>query len=286
MEWTIYLATFPNGKVYVGQTRRPLCLRKANHRCRGKNPKTAFHFAIRKYGFESIIWTILERCSSAYETEEIERKWIQKFNSYNRDKGYNETLGGESCFLMTEEAKQKMKWSDEKKERLRPSIRERANKPENKQRLSETNKIIWTKEKRKEHSKVIPNKLSVMDNLGNKFDSLTDLAIFYGIKTGCVSGIFHLKTIFNKKYALRIWKIDDIPKMMVILEVYGKLYINAVSAAKEAGVSDKQILNIANKKTSKSKIEARWIKVVGVTSDENIRILILNSLRGLTWLST
>jgi hypothetical protein len=71
----IYKASFPNGKVYVGQT--------------------AFHRAIKKYGVDSIAWKIIDTAQSIEELNEREIHWIKALNSFAPNKhGYNMTLGG------------------------------------------------------------------------------------------------------------------------------------------------------------------------------------------------
>lgn len=96
----IYCATFKNGKKYIGQTMQTLQERISQHKYNSitKKDNYIFHKAIRKYGFESIEWSILE--NNIFSKEELNEKeifWIKKENTYYKNKnsnGYNMTKGG------------------------------------------------------------------------------------------------------------------------------------------------------------------------------------------------
>jgi group I intron endonuclease len=89
----IYLAKSPSNKIYIGCTSRTLSERKKSHKSRSKNPKCAFHYAIQKYGFDSISWDIIDRAETFKQMLDKEIFYIDKYNTYNV--GYNSTLGGE-----------------------------------------------------------------------------------------------------------------------------------------------------------------------------------------------
>lgn len=124
----IYMATNTyNGKSYIGQTIKKLHRRKIQHKyASGKgNSRSAFHSAIRKYGWSSFEWSIICKCSSIKEMNEMETFYIKEVNTLS-PMGYNLTYGGDnSCgYKLTEEHKQKAriahlgcKETDETKER-------------------------------------------------------------------------------------------------------------------------------------------------------------------------
>lgn len=90
----VYIAKFPNGKIYVGATTQTLSRRKSDHASAAKaGVRNKFYNAIRKHGFESISWEI----HSVHETTALmfsaERALIAEFNA--QIKGYNTTIGGE-----------------------------------------------------------------------------------------------------------------------------------------------------------------------------------------------
>lgn len=98
--WIIYRYTFPNGKMYVGKSKRSLPRRQGTDFNRYKNC-TALWCAIQKYGVDSIEQDILiddymaDEDASRLEQEFIElyRTNINRYNSPKR--GYNLTDGGE-----------------------------------------------------------------------------------------------------------------------------------------------------------------------------------------------
>ena len=95
----IYKATFPNGKVYIGQTTQTLENRKYQHRrdAIDLNRKSPFFFAIRKYGWENIKWEVVEE--GEFTVEELDDKeiyYISFYHSCVKDEncnGYNVLKG-------------------------------------------------------------------------------------------------------------------------------------------------------------------------------------------------
>lgn len=79
-----------NGKTYIGQSKNPE-RRFREHSLNLKN--SVISTAINKYGKDNFSLEIIERNINNYN--EREAYWIQYYNSFNRDFGYNRTLGGE-----------------------------------------------------------------------------------------------------------------------------------------------------------------------------------------------
>ena len=93
----IYLITNPiNGKVYVGQT-LDYKKRMNGHKYSGKNPKHYFCNAIRKYGWENFTKEILIDEVPEEDLDNLEINYIAFYDSFNREKGYNGTKGGEGA---------------------------------------------------------------------------------------------------------------------------------------------------------------------------------------------
>lgn len=96
----IYKILFPNGKVYVGQT-KDFQERQKQHYTTSLNTniKLPVYNAIRKYGWENLQWEIIDECKTQAELNEKEKYWISFYHSYCKDKkhnnGYNATIGGE-----------------------------------------------------------------------------------------------------------------------------------------------------------------------------------------------
>lgn len=110
-----------NGKVYIGQTTKTLQERRYRHESESLNGlrKTVkFHNALLKYGFDAFEWEVIKECSSQEELDYYEDYYINKFNTLDRDKGYNLKHGGKLGGCYSEEAKRhmgeatKLKWQD------------------------------------------------------------------------------------------------------------------------------------------------------------------------------
>ena len=140
-----------NGKVYIGIT-----MQEPEQRwgINGVNYKSSPHFyaAIQKYGWNNFEHNILFKNLTKEEACKKEQELIKKFNSMNRDFGYNSTSGGET-FVMSEEIKQKISQamkgnknglghpcSEEKKKKISEAQKGRHLTEEHKQKLSEAAK--------------------------------------------------------------------------------------------------------------------------------------------------
>lgn len=80
-------------KSYIGQTRKSLAKRIADHKYSAYNrPCGQFHQAIRNYGLENFDAVILYR---THDFDELNRAEVQLIAEYNtRKNGYNTTPGG------------------------------------------------------------------------------------------------------------------------------------------------------------------------------------------------
>lgn len=102
-----------NSKVYIGQTIAKLSERISGHyadskRDRNKKRKTKISLAISKYGFENFIFEIIATASSQDELNELEKTYIQIYNSNIDDFGYNLLSGGNQGGKHSEETKLKI----------------------------------------------------------------------------------------------------------------------------------------------------------------------------------
>lgn len=89
----IYKATNKkNGKIYIGQTIRPLKTRIA---CHFISNIGLFSRALRKYGTDGFDFEIIEKCLSKEELNQREIYWISFFGCVSPC-GYNLTQGGEN----------------------------------------------------------------------------------------------------------------------------------------------------------------------------------------------
>ena len=86
-----------NGKVYIGQSIRPIEQRFQRHINDAVNNILDTHFAraIRKYGKENFYIELVETCNNQTELNLREQYWIRKYDSINN--GYNETDATSKC---------------------------------------------------------------------------------------------------------------------------------------------------------------------------------------------
>lgn len=107
----IYKYTFPNGKVYIGQTINPRS-RKSQHLCKSTGARNvAFWRAYEKYG--SVEYEEIEHVAEysrdvlCDKLNDLEQKYIAEYKSTNPKYGYNLTSGGK-VFIVTEEGRKHM----------------------------------------------------------------------------------------------------------------------------------------------------------------------------------
>lgn len=95
--WTVYKHTAPNGKVYIGITGQKPKYRWDNGN--GYKENKHFYSAIRKYHWENFKHDILETGLTKEQACAKEFELIAKYDSNNREKGYNNSKGGECSAL-------------------------------------------------------------------------------------------------------------------------------------------------------------------------------------------
>jgi len=144
----IYCISFPNGKIYIGQTTKLVEKRIKEHIIVSKtDAQYLLSKAIRKYGENSIEYKAIDNACNRDELNQLEIQYIIFYNThYLKGHGYNMTDGGEgvSGYIHTEEAKKLMS-SKSKLYFSNSSIRHAKSievkkyfeNPENKLRLSE-----------------------------------------------------------------------------------------------------------------------------------------------------
>lgn len=82
-----------NGKKYIGITTNSFAERYPHGIRAHHNPH--LRKSVKKYGQENFTVKLLERNIEDIETLcELEMKYIQKYDTYNKEKGYNKSLGG------------------------------------------------------------------------------------------------------------------------------------------------------------------------------------------------
>ncbi len=122
----IYKATNKiNQKVYIGKTTHGLEKRRKRHEDNSLNSKlnNYFYKAMRKHGFDSFKWEIIDRANTEKELNILEQFYIADY----KEKGqvYNLTNGGDgiSGFVFSEESKRKMSKAHKGKKQTKESKR-------------------------------------------------------------------------------------------------------------------------------------------------------------------
>ena len=105
-EYCVYIHIFPNGKVYVGQTKRKPEYRFNNGE--GYKGCKYVYSAIKKYGWENIEHKIIKDNLSEEEANYWEDYYISEYKSQDRAYGYNLRSGGTSGYKYSLEVRQKL----------------------------------------------------------------------------------------------------------------------------------------------------------------------------------
>lgn len=95
--WIYKITNNINGKVYIGQTIKPIKERFHRHITDAMTNKLDTHFAraIRKYGPDNFIIETIDTASNQKELTEKEYYWIKYYNAVKE--GYNETEAEYKC---------------------------------------------------------------------------------------------------------------------------------------------------------------------------------------------
>lgn len=136
-----------NGKIYIGQTKRPLTARWRDH-CKKQNKSGFLKNAIAKYGSKNFTISVISRCSSLEEMNSRERAYINLFKS-RYPSGYNLSSGGSDFF----------KHSDVTKHKLRQANLGKKVKKNTKEKISVS---------LKKHTKTLKHRLNISSALKNK----------------------------------------------------------------------------------------------------------------------
>lgn len=104
--YKLYKHTSPSGKVYFGITKQDL-----NQRWKygsGYKDNVYFWRAIQKYGWNNFSHELIRDGLTREDAEALEIEYIGKYDSTNRDKGYNRALGGHLLPTISDETRKRM----------------------------------------------------------------------------------------------------------------------------------------------------------------------------------
>lgn len=106
--------------MYVGQTKN-FVARKANHLYAArKGNERPLYRAIRKYGEDAFEFSILEECDD-HLINERETYWVSHYGSFNPEKGYNLTSGGNQYSIHSPETKKRISDSIKRRNAIAPA---------------------------------------------------------------------------------------------------------------------------------------------------------------------
>lgn len=114
------IANLVNGKVYIGQTvQKNPKLRWYDHQAKArKGVNQPLFNAINKYGVYKFSWEVIDSATSLEELNELEKQYVEKYNSIN--KGYNiREAGGNK--LHNSASIEKMRVSQKKRHQEKPA---------------------------------------------------------------------------------------------------------------------------------------------------------------------
>lgn len=98
MHYIYVITNLINKKVYIGQSKKPT-RRFSEHKAAARNnkPMQQIHYAIIKHGIKNFTFTVIFGCKTIDDTNWAERYFIRKYNSLDRNNGYNLHIGGYYC---------------------------------------------------------------------------------------------------------------------------------------------------------------------------------------------
>ena len=238
--YTIYMHTCPNGKIYIGQTKRRCEDRWGNGLHYKNNPH--FYNAIKKYGWENIKHEILATTENREEAGELEKKYIALYDATNREKGYNHSTGGMSSsegYHHTDEAKRKIGEASKGRRLSEYAIKQK--------RLARIRSV-----------KVYDTQL----NLLTICESLTEAEKYTGVDNANIAAVCRGKYKQFKGYIFQ-YADDDKPikkpKRGKVVNMYSldgtliKQWKSGKQAGRELGVADTHIYDCCNGKISSYK---------------------------------
>ena len=138
MDYTVYMHTTPNNKIYIGITKQNPIKRWLNGK--GYQKQEYFYNAILKYGWDNIEHRILFTELSKEEAEQKEIELIKRYKSNQRQYGYNIENGGRLN-----------KMSEETIEKIRKANTGKHHSKETCKMFSEIQKARWQDEEYKKN---------------------------------------------------------------------------------------------------------------------------------------
>lgn len=261
--YTVYKHTAPNGKTYIGITGRDPVRRWGG----GSNYRSNKHFfsAIQLYGWENIKHEIIATGLSKEAAAALEIELIEQYDSTNREKGYNESTGGEAPAAgskHSEETRRKMSES-RKGRRLSEAARQKMSRSAKGRRLSEEQKEKMRGANNRFYGKASPNRKAVICiETGITYESISEAAKATGAQQQKISrvcngknhtaGGFHWAFIENPiPPPAELPRSGGIKKAVICIET-GTIYNTLTEAAAATGAQKTNISSACKGKVERA----------------------------------
>jgi len=182
----LYKLTFPNGKIYIGQTVDfKTRMRAHNNVANSKRLDTRLYNAIRKFGWDNVKKDILLICGS--QIDMYEKQYIRLLKATQKDFGYNLQFGGSSNKIYSEESKQKMSLAH----------KGTTHSEETKRKMSEAKKGIQISEEHNKnkalaHRKPV-NQFDKNKNFIRQWNSIVEVSMTLSINRNSISSVCNNK---------------------------------------------------------------------------------------------
>lgn len=183
-----------NLKVYIGQTTKSVHTRFIQHRSRlrrNTHDNSHLQFAWNKYGEESFRFEAIDTGEHVFSLDNLERYWIQLFDSMDPEKGYNKQSGGGVNRINCEETRLKISRANTGKKRTQDdkdkmSIRMKGNTRSKGNKLSELTRRRMSEAK--SGAKNVCSKKVINIVTGETFVSVGHAAESVGMKYSTLRG--------------------------------------------------------------------------------------------------
>lgn len=255
-----------NGKLYIGQTTQNPSTRWSQHKHslnNGKCNNNHLQRAWNKYGQTNFLFEVLDSCETLDELNELEKSYIQQYNSNNISVGYNIRIGGDSGGKLSNTTKKKISasrmgispWNKGKK--LKPLSK--------KARLQRS-----IKQRRK--FKVYPNLVSP-DGKIYKIDTVKGFCKTHGLYHRRIFAVlfgeaiqhkgWHLEktdlSLVTKAQSMSVWRLSKIPRHILSPDGIIYRFTNLSEFCKVNGLSAGKVSELF---TGKRKIHKGWTAII------------------------
>lgn len=192
-KYLIYKATSPSNKYYIGIT-SDFIKRKRDHKRHSLNSSgnkyynKPFYRAIRKYGWNNIQWEILYYSNCLSDLKNKEKYFIKLYDSLNS--GYNCTKGGDGVFGY--------KFTKEQRKIISQKTKKAMEDPEIRKKCAKGNK-----------GKPAYNRKKVIDDFGNIYNSITEVANKFNVSVSAISLCLSKKTKLHNKHNFYYYEVQN-----------------------------------------------------------------------------